>query len=181
MAILVCDTLLPNEIVILRGCKRFVEYCGFNETFLFVGPYIDSNPNRIQDILVIDASPNEQFLRKNMDQDLNKAWAAFAKANNQIIVTGKWGCGAFGGDPIFKFLQQLCAVSIQTDKIKRLDYSVSGDRQLLTQLKDLADQLESKGKTVADVYQMMVKYGERCMVSSSSNFGDYVHEWLNNT
>ena len=114
-----------------------------------------------------------------MDQDLNKAWGAFAKANNQIIVTGKWGCGAFGGDPIFKFLQQLCAVSIQTDKVKRLDYSVGGDTQLMTQLKSLAQQLERKGKTVADVYQMMLKYDEIGMVSSSSpNFGDHVNKWL---
>lgn len=114
-----------------------------------------------------------------MDQDLNKAWGAFAKANNQIIVTGKWGCGAFGGDPVFKFLQQLCAVSIQTDKVQRLDYSVSGDKQLMTQLKSLVQQLERKGKTVADVYQMMLKYGKIGMASSLlPSFGDYVNKWL---
>lgn len=180
MAILVCDTLLPDEIVILRGCKRFVEYRGFNETFQFVGPYIDSSPNRVQDILIMDACPNEQHLVKNIDQDLNKAWSAFAKSNDQIIVTGKWGCGAFGGDPVFKFLQQLCAVSIQLDKITRLDYSVGGEKQLMVQLKQLAQQLEGKGKTVSDVYQMMVKYDESSSLSSSPvNFSEYVNKWLN--
>jgi poly(ADP-ribose) glycohydrolase len=180
LAILVCETLQPDEVVILRGCKRFVDYRGFDESFQFVGPYSDSNPGCIQDILVMDACPGDYYTRQNIDQDLNKAWGAFAEANDEIIVTGKWGCGAFGGDPVFKFLQQLCAASIHVNKIKRLDYSTGGDHKLETQLKDLAQQLERKRKTVADVYQMMVKYGESSTLCSSvPNFSDYANGWLN--
>lgn len=167
-------------MVILRGCKRFVDYRGFDESFEFVGPYSDPNVGYIQDILVMDACPDEQYMRKNIEQDLNKAWGALAKANDQIIVTGKWGCGAFGGDPVFKFLQQLCAASVHVDKIKRLDYSIYDDKKLMALLNDLAQQLESKRKTVADVYQMMVKYGESSTLCSSvPNFSDYVNGWLN--
>jgi poly(ADP-ribose) glycohydrolase len=180
LAILVCETLRPDEVVVLRGCKRFVDYRGFSDSFQFVGPYLDSNPDCIQDILIMDACPGDYYTQQNIDQDLNKAWGAFAEANGEIIVTGKWGCGAFGGDPVFKFLQQLCAASIHVNKIKRLDYSAGGDHQLVAQLKDLAQQLERKRKTVADVYQMMVKYGESSTLwSSVPNFSDYVNGWLN--
>jgi poly(ADP-ribose) glycohydrolase len=180
LAILVCETLQPDEVVILRGCERFVDYCGFSDSFQFVGPYSDSNPGCIQDIMVMDACPGDYYTQKNIDQDLNKAWVAFAEVNKETIVTGKWGCGAFGGDPVVKLLQQLCAASIHVDKINWLDYSTSGDHQLVAQLKDLAQQLERKRKTVADVYQMMVKYSESSTLCSSvPNFSDYVNGWLN--
>ncbi|CAF1079240.1 unnamed protein product [Rotaria sordida] len=180
LAILVCDTLRSDEVVILRGCKRFVDYRGYGETFQFVGPYPNQDPTHIQDILVVDACLSNHFSRRHIDRDLGKAWAAFAKTGHEIIVTGNWGCGVFGGDPIFKFLQQVCAASILVDIVKRLDYSTYGDDRLMSKLKDLMKQLDKKKKTVADVYQMMVKYSENeIMCSSRPVFSYYVNEWLN--
>ncbi|CAF4997342.1 unnamed protein product, partial [Rotaria sp. Silwood1] len=98
LAILVCDTLRSDEIVILRGCKRFVDYRGYGEAFQFIGPYPNQNPTHIQDILVMDACLSNHFSRRHIDRDLGKAWAAFFKARDEIIVTGNWGCGVFGGD-----------------------------------------------------------------------------------
>ncbi|CAF1354956.1 unnamed protein product [Adineta steineri] len=106
LAILVCDTLRSDEIVILRGCKRFVDYSGYGETFKFVGSHLNYNSTNIQDILIMDACLSNHFSQYHIDRDLGKVWAAFSKAKNEIIVTGNWGCGVFGGDPTFKFLQQ---------------------------------------------------------------------------
>ncbi|CAF1404043.1 unnamed protein product [Adineta steineri] len=128
LAILVCDTLRSDEIVILRGCKRFVDYSGYGETFKFVGSHLNYNSTNIQDILIMDACLSNHFSQYHIDRDLDilimdaclsnhfsqyhidrdlgKVWAAFSKAKNEIIVTGNWGCGVFGGDPTFKFLQQ---------------------------------------------------------------------------
>ncbi|CAF2780567.1 unnamed protein product [Rotaria sp. Silwood2] len=182
LAILVCDTLRSDEVVILRGCKRFSDYRGYGETFQFVGPYANQNPTHIQDILIMDACLSNHFSRCHIDRDLGKAWAAFAKARDEIIVTGNWGCGVFGGDPMFKFLQQVCAASVLVDTVKKLDYSAYGDDRLVSKLKDLMKQLEKKKKTVADVYRMMIKYGEneiRCF--SKPIFSYYVNEWLNDS
>ncbi|CAF3375060.1 unnamed protein product [Rotaria sp. Silwood1] len=182
LAILVCDTLRSDEIVILRGCKRFVDYRGYGEAFQFIGPYPNQNPTHIQDILVMDACLSNHFSRRHIDRDLGKAWAAFFKARDEIIVTGNWGCGVFGGDSMCKFLQQVCAATVLVDVVKTLNFSTYGDDRLVSKLKDLMKQLEKNKKTVADVYQMMVKYAEnenRC--SSRPAFSHYVHEWLNAT
>lgn len=41
-----------------------------------------------------------------MLRELNKAYAGFMTDEQEKtpVATGKWGCGAFGGDPLFKFL-----------------------------------------------------------------------------
>ena len=46
---------------------------------------------------------NELILR-----DLNKAFIGFKSQSNnkRPVATGKWGCGAFRGDPEIKFLIQ---------------------------------------------------------------------------
>jgi len=84
--------------------------------------------------------------KKNIDRDLGKAWAAFEKSKNEIIVTGNWGCGAFGGDLTFKFLQQICAAMILGDHFKRLDYSVHTNEKLASNLKGLLESLEKNKK-----------------------------------
>lgn len=45
---------------------------------------------------------------------LQKAYAGFAEAarlGHQCVVSGNWGCGAFGGDPALKILIQCIAAS----------------------------------------------------------------------
>ena len=180
LAILICDTLRSDEVVILRGCKRFVDYRGYGETFQFVGSYANPNPAHIQDILVMDACLSAHFSRRHIDRDLGKAWAAFTKAGNATIVTGNWGCGVFGGDPILKFLQQVCAAYVAGAVVQKLDYSVYGNDQLVPKLKELMEQLEKKKKTVADIYQMMVNYGKNeTGYFSRRPFSSYVNTWLN--
>ncbi|UJR35086.1 hypothetical protein I4U23_027861 [Adineta vaga] len=178
ISILVCETLLDDEIVILRGCKRFIEYTGYADTFNYHGHY--QNSGHIQDILVIDACYSGQFTEENIDRDLGKAWAGFMKSKDSIISTGNWGCGVFGGDLTFKFLQQLCAAMILGKQVQRLDYSAYHDESLAMDLKDLLERLEKKKKTVTDIYQMMHKYRETGeLYTSRPLFRDYAENWLN--
>ncbi|CAF4399544.1 unnamed protein product, partial [Adineta steineri] len=158
LSILICETLEDDEIVILRGCKRFVDYTGYSDTFRYKGHYEQSNSNHIQDILVMDAVFSGQFTREKIDRDLGKAWASFKKSKDEIIVTGNWGCGVFGGDLTFKFLQQVCAAMILGDDFKRLDYSAYHEEDLAMRLKNLLQKLEQQKKTVADIYEMMNNY-----------------------
>ncbi|CAF4190686.1 unnamed protein product [Rotaria sp. Silwood2] len=180
LSILVCDTLQDNEIVILRGCKRFIDYTGYADTFCYKGHYHEQNPTYIQDILVLDACYSSHFTRNNIDRDLGKAWAAFEKSKDEIIVTGKWGCGVFGGDLTFKFLQQICAAMLLGNHFKRLDYSVRSKENLASKLKHIVAKLEQDKITVADVYHMMIKYSKTEKTAGSlPEFSDYCEKWLN--
>ena len=182
LSILVCDTLQDDEIVILRGCKRFVDYAGYGDTFRYSSHYHEQNPTYIQDILVVDACYCGQFKQVNIDRDLGKAWAAFNKSKDEIIVTGNWGCGVFGGDVILKFLQQLCAAMILGNHFKRLDYSAYGDEKLASKLTNLVRNLERNKKTVADIYQMIIKYGETALMTPlGTRFNDHVEKWLSDS
>ncbi|CAF3257175.1 unnamed protein product [Rotaria socialis] len=182
LSILACETLEDDEIVILRGCKRFVEYTGYADTFAYQGHYHEQNPAYIQDILVMDACFSGQFTRTHIDRDLAKAWAAFYKSKDEIIVTGNWGCGVFGGDLTFKFLQQLCAAMILGDHFKRLDYSVYNDEQLASNLKNYLAKMETNKKTIADIYQMMIEYSEASeLPASRRKFSDAFEQWLNSS
>ncbi|CAF3876381.1 unnamed protein product [Rotaria sp. Silwood1] len=180
LSILVCDTLQDDEIVILRGCKRFINYTGYGDTFCYKGHYHEQNPTYIQDILVLDACYSSHFTRNNVNRDLGKAWAAFKKSKDEIIVTGKWGCGVFGGDLIFKFLRQICAAMLLGNHFKRLDYSVRGNENLASKLKYIRNKLEKNKQTVADIYQMMIQHSETEKKSASQpEFSDYCEKWLN--
>merc|ERR1712039_878364 len=43
-------------------------------------------------------------------RDIRKAFLAFSEHN--CVVTGRWGCGAFGGTPSHKFVQQIVAARL---------------------------------------------------------------------
>merc|ERR1712007_200850 len=43
-------------------------------------------------------------------RDIRKAYAAFQNSN--VVSTGRWGCGAFGGVASHKFVQQIVAAGL---------------------------------------------------------------------
>lgn len=178
---LVCEELNEHEVVILRGCQRFVDYSGYGRSFRYEKPFENPNAPLVQDILVADACFLGQFVNKSIDRDLNKIWAAFHKSNNRIIVTGHWGCGAFGGNFFLKFLQQVCAATVLGDDFQRLDYSVFGDQQLSDKFREILVRLEEKQQTVADLYQMMTNFNEKdaFINGNSPRFERYLNNWLN--
>jgi hypothetical protein len=66
------------------------------------------------------------------------------------------------------------------DHFKRLDYSVYGDEKLAAKLKNILENLEKSKKTVADIYQMMIKYSETSQLTAARPpFINYLEKWLN--
>jgi poly(ADP-ribose) glycohydrolase len=62
------------------------------------------------------------------------------------VATGNWGCGAYKGDPILKFLIQLMAAS--AGKKSGLLFHSFGNTNLQTALLNIHDHLNTKNKTI---------------------------------
>jgi len=149
---LFCETLDDNEIMIIKGCRRFCSYTGYLNGFKFED-YFDP-PKPAQDMVVIDAVYWSHFATGNVIRDLCKAYLGFKKIQKgQKISTGNWGCGAFGGNPIHKFIQQICAASLVGVK---LEYSTFNDEDLANQLSEILSLIHQKKATVADMFGVMV-------------------------
>jgi len=125
------ETLRSNEIVIIENLHRYSDYKGYLYSFEFTGFYKD--PVTPFDTLVIDSVDHAHFRPAAITRDLNKAYLGFKHCSGRIV-TGNWGCGAFGGDTTLKFLQQLCAAEVVGAE---LDYSAFGNPTLQSQLQKI--------------------------------------------
>ena len=73
--------------------------------------------------------------KEDINRDIHKAYVGFniikldSEQNiEKTIATGNWGCGAFGGNHILKFLQQWLAATLAG--IQRLDYYTFGVKEM---------------------------------------------------
>ncbi|KAG0374442.1 hypothetical protein BGX24_010407 [Mortierella sp. AD032] len=133
--------LQNNEAVLIKGAERFSNYNGYAQTFEWHSDHIDTTPRdklgrRKTEICAMDALPFksepqrlDQFCESTVLRELNKAIAGFRRSpitssdwglcrgevpspRGDLIATGNWGCGAFGGHLQLKFLIQLIAASV---------------------------------------------------------------------
>jgi len=118
------EFMLDNEAFLIQGVERFCKYEGYESTFEFKGKFNDNNSvsNNLRDssIVAIDAfnfyeQKVEEFSKKALLREIIKAYIGFNAdkfdGNSKLISTGKWGCGAFGGNVQLKFLIQWIACS----------------------------------------------------------------------
>ena len=92
-----------------------------------------------------------------MRRELNKALAAFSfSAPEKTIATGKWGCGAFGGDPQLKFLLQWMAVSVIN---RPMIFHTFQDNNKLERLAEITTKYLN-GKTVGELYGLLKRFSK---------------------
>ncbi|CAE8581094.1 unnamed protein product [Polarella glacialis] len=95
------------EIVNVFGVRRFSGYTGYLDSFEFAGPW---HGQQIQTVLTMDATYSRHFSESMVLRDIRKAFLCFKGCRH--VSTGRWGCGAFGGMPAHKFVQQVLAGSL---------------------------------------------------------------------
>lgn len=140
-------TMADDEVVVVRNCRRFINYSGYGGTFAVVGPWDSSRRNTVTDILTMDASFCNHFERSIQVRDTRKAYTAFcALGSGARISTGRLGCGAFGGLPAHKFAQQ--AVAAKKAGVQ-LQFSTFGDPEGCDVVLEL---LERSGCHVAEFW-----------------------------
>ena len=109
VSILVCEKMNDNEAIYLSNFRRFANYEGYQTTLKFSSSAALIETRR--DFIAIDAIKFEkpkngtmgaQFTQHCILRELNKALVGFnlpEESRYSTISTGKWGCGAFNGDP----------------------------------------------------------------------------------
>jgi len=133
---LIFEPMLDNEAILMVGAERFTKHSGYGSSFTYHSEYLDQRnydeQNRLDSYMVgIDALElmgrhKEQFQVELVVRELNKAYAGFEGANRKIV-SGKWGCGIFEGDPELKSVVQWVAASRAG---KDLVISSFGDQRL---------------------------------------------------
>jgi len=104
-----------DEVVNVRGCRRYSTYAGYLRTYTCTGSLVAgaASPVVLHDVLTLDACTTQHFRRDRQLRDLRKAYASFAALGpGAVVSTGRWGCGVFGGLPAHKFAQQAVAARL---------------------------------------------------------------------
>lgn len=132
-----------NEVINIVGCEQFSHFSGYADSLRYDKNAFDLQNSKKQIlqfndknyynscVLAVDASYlNDYYKNYNsfyFIRDLKKSFVGFKKItesenlpmkyNEEFIVTGKWGCGAFNGNPEIKFITQWLSCSINNRKM----------------------------------------------------------------
>ena len=144
VSMLFTEQLENEEAFIIKGVQRFNETRGFKSSFRLVGDFLESivqDDFRRNDsyIVAIDAVYYQgheylQYEKAQIVRELNKAYVGFMgdaeDRVNRDIATGRWGCGAFGGDDRLKFVIQWLAASAAGKNMQFLPWDMKGVQEV---------------------------------------------------
>ncbi|XP_042908512.1 poly(ADP-ribose) glycohydrolase isoform X2 [Parasteatoda tepidariorum] len=175
---LLVECLGPTEALIITGVEQYSKYSGYSDDFTWEGNFDDptlrdSWGRKCTEIVAMDAthfrSTNEQYKSFRIERELNKAFSGFYEDANpenlSAVATGNWGCGAFNGNPLLKFLIQLIAAS---EAGRDMVYFTFGNRTLKRELQDIYDLVTEKNINVGDMWKLIMNYSNTAKVQPIS-------------
>jgi hypothetical protein len=110
-----------------------------------------------------------QLQSEHINRDINKARAAFCNHEIHKVATGNWGCGAFGGDPVIKFIIQVIAATLAGKE--ELRYHSFGDNRVNTDFcNNFATQ--TRGLTAAQMHQALHSAAEKLLSDAPTDTAD---------
>jgi len=166
-SMLFTEVLGDREVLVIVGVEQFTSYEGYSDTFKFAGRFtdmveVDSSGRKMTSVVAMDAirfnNSYDQFMMRNIDRELNKAFVAFQNRHVdslQAVATGNWGCGAFGGDPRVKLLLQLMAAA---EAGRDVVYFTFGDSSLVRDGGEMYKFLVKEKLTVGDLYKLIKRF-----------------------
>jgi len=180
ISMLFMEPMSDNDAIGIFNTIEYSKSSGYSNSFKFIESAISDDLSKIKKhrIIAIDASINKSFFdyffKNNNDikRDIHKAYVGFnlinLEENNNIektIVTGNWGCGAFGGNHELKFIQQWIAASFAG--VKRLDYYTFKDKKMKNAVK-FYEEIKKKYEKALVLYKALLlnKIDEKYIIVS---------------
>ena len=107
------------------------------------------------------------------ERDILKAYLGFREVRGGTVATGNWGCGAFGGNPQVKFLQQLIAASMAGVS---LAYGSPGmTQEFMNLLQRSYDDIKVKKLSMSDLVLLMKNWGKTLSGDHSQDLLEHLH------
>ena len=186
IAMMLCQRINENEIIIVRNVPRLFNSTGYSQNFRFSSPLpsimsLISNPENTQNsqVFVRDASYEDHFLPCSYLKDMGKFFTACKicknsgkeKIFNSSLSTGSWGCGAFGWDRTYKFMQQLLGAKITGIK---LFYSCFMNEEYKKKTEILYNKISQKFNDTGELWRWMVEFKGK----NAEEWKEYVKSYL---
>lgn len=186
--ILFFESMSATEAINIKGAQEYSAFKGYGDTFRFAGdleitgvPYDEYKRMEITTVAMDalsfgSADPADQFIEANILRELNKALVGFRGPvldcteadKKRDVATGKWGCGAFKGNPQLKFVIQWLACS----KVQRkMLFYPFGDKTL-----DSATELIKKYSecSIGELFMLVLKFAEKEASKKDTKLFDYL-------
>ena len=171
VAMLFTERLLDHEAVIVIGAEQYSKYTGYSSTFKFAGDFhdpvdVDLFNRKDVTVLAVDATDfsrtsnkSSQYRVSQILRELNKAYIGFYGSDQETgvrkeIATGRWGCGAFLGDPQLKFILQWMATSKTNRTLlfyRFKDQKLKDMEKVIRRIKDF---------TIAELFEQIKLYNQ---------------------
>ncbi|OMJ90185.1 hypothetical protein SteCoe_7474 [Stentor coeruleus] len=144
VSVIFTEKLEDEEALFIKGTQRFNKTDGYKNTFRFADDFnesifLDENARNDCYISVIDANfyrgnENLQYQPDQIARELHKAYVGFSGDThdgiNRDIISGRWGCGAFGADENLKFVIQWLAASACQKELYFLLWDMNNPHEL---------------------------------------------------
>lgn len=190
-SIMIFPPMRDNEAIVISGAKRYTNYEGYGWSLKYGGKYERPQEEDDKDSTAVFAAIDalylpsiqlqiDQFRPKLLIRELCKAVVGFqdnhydqsTHDSKMAVSTGKWGCGAFNGNPELKFLTQWIAASYAGRDMNFFTLNGS-DCKYLDELYKLY-----KGKQIKDIFSDLLEHYERLKVFKEERDYNEVEELI---
>lgn len=163
VGMLFCESMRPEEAILMTGCQQFNNYAGYSRSFTWSGSFEDETPRdefrrRMIYVVAIDAlsfhKPQQQFEEFALLREANKAFTGFyhdpADPSAPVpVASGNWGCGVFRGHKPLKVLIQLMTCCANR---RNLVYYTFGEDELMEQIHEMFHFLTTNEVTIGNQF-----------------------------
>ena len=161
------EKMSDNDIIFMKNSLQINKSSGYGETFKFEGVYEDMEYiKRKNTIIAMDSYDRNSYEKNIILRDLHKCYIGFKYAsneNNGIICTGKWGCGAFGNDPVLKLMQMFIIGTILGKKENEIHFhwmKESNFKETLSVIEKCIKKELNIGKIIEIIFSYRDIYGK---------------------